>query len=72
MKTHGLHLRDRHWPDWQTFKTHLRHLSHDPRFWAAVVLGGLVILMLIASFLAGRVVNHGTPPYGYPMYPYLP
>lgn len=72
MKTHGLHLWHWHWPDWHTLKTQLSHLVHDPRFWAATILGGLVILMLIASLLASRGIITGTPPYGYPMYPYMP
>lgn len=71
MNIHNIHFRHWHHLDWNAFKSHLGHLSHDPRFWAAVILGALVILMLIVSFIANRGVPSSSPPYHYPMYPYL-
>ena len=71
MTMHKLHLSHWHRPDWQTLKSHLNRLAHDPRFWAALVIGVLVVLMLILSFVVNPGQTTSSPPYGYPMYPYL-
>jgi hypothetical protein len=71
MKMHNIHFSHWHLPDWPAVKSHLGHWVHDPRFWAAVILGILVILMLITSFIANQGVSTSSPPYRYPIYPYL-
>lgn len=72
MTMHRIHILHSHRPDWHTLRQHLSQWVHDPRFWAAVILGGLVILMLILSFVMTIGPTSGAPPYGYPIYPYLP
>ena len=65
-KTHR-HLRE--WMHTHTIGEHLRHWTHDPRFWAAVALAILLVLTLGAFFLSGRS-NRAVPRF--PNYPYVP
>ena len=66
------HMHKPHWvhwhkPDWHTVGTHLDHIIHDPRFWAALALVILLGAMIVAAFF--------TKPSGNPVmptYPYMP
>lgn len=72
MTMHKIHSTHWHLPDWHTIKSHLTHLVHDPRFWAALILGILVLLMLITSFVAAHRGMEGSGASGYPYHPYVP
>ena len=61
----------RHKADWHTLGTHLSHITHDPRFWAALAMTILLLAMIIAAIYSKSA---GTTPLGptYPSYPYVP
>ncbi len=69
-----IHLHTPGWmhrPQWQTLKTGIEHLIHDPRFWAVLALGALVILMLLTLILGEGGTRSSTSPM-YPTFPYAP
>ena len=57
-----------HKPDWHTMGTHLEHIIHDPRFWAAIALAILLGLMILTTIFS----EPGTYSGHTPIYPYLP
>lgn len=59
-----------HKPDWYKVGHQMEDLIHDPRFWAVLALGILLILMILTAIFA-KPNSAGAYPIG-PMYPYLP
>lgn len=72
MTMHKIHISHWHGPDWHTLKMRLRELVHDPRFWAGVLVAGVLLLALIVGFLIEPGQTGRLEPFGYPLYPYLP
>lgn len=72
MTMHGLPIR--HWqrPDWHMIRESIGHLVRDPRFWAVIAVGGLIILVAIASLFANQTPSTIYSPYGTPFHPLWP
>ena len=60
-----------HWhkPDWHTMRNRLRHVTHDPRFWACLALTILLGAMILATIFS-KYSGSATPVV--PIYPYVP
>lgn len=56
----GTHIHHINW--------HISRWTHDPRFWAAVILLISIGLMLFLYFMAGETGGRQT----FPTYPYVP
>ncbi len=73
MQKMHIHLPDRmhmHRPDWDAMKIHMRHMAHDPRFWATLALVILFGLMILTTLLTkDSAVNTRI---NYPYNPYWP
>ena len=71
MKTHKVHFERWHNPDLHPLMHRMSELFHDSRFWAVVLMGAVIALLLIAAtLLVGDGQPRPVPPYSYPIFPY--
>jgi hypothetical protein len=63
-----------HWsqPNWHTLRSRFEHLLRDPKFWAVVIIGSLLLVTIVVSIMSDSGQPIEPYHYRYPMHPFLP